>query len=153
IDLRLNQATFNATACLAFLPPLHPLHKMVRCCSHCYPRLHRSPLHELFQAFPELQGVEVIHPSLVDPTWQSPIRTLIEPIKDSTAALLADRLVSNPEFCVFTDGSGFAGDIGAAASAKGREQEHVQHVNLGSEDEHIVFEGELAGMILAFNVI
>ncbi|CDO75194.1 hypothetical protein BN946_scf184794.g1, partial [Trametes cinnabarina] len=140
IDLRLNQAVFNATARLASLPPSHPLHKMVRRCSRSYPRLHRSPLHE------------VIDPSLVDPTWQSPIRTLIEPTKDAAAAL-ADRLVSTSEFCVFTDGSGFAGGIGAAAFAKGRAQEHVRRVNLGSEDEHIVFEGELAGMILALDVI
>ncbi|CDO68734.1 hypothetical protein BN946_scf184652.g61 [Trametes cinnabarina] len=129
IDLRLNQAAFNAAARLASLPPSHPLHKMV-----------------------QLRDVEVVDPALVDPTWKCPFRTLIESSKD-TAAALAEQLVSSGEFCVFTDGSGFAGDIGAAAFAKGRNQEHVRRVNLGSDNEHIVFEGELAGMVLALDVI
>ncbi|KAI0665330.1 hypothetical protein C8Q78DRAFT_946757, partial [Trametes maxima] len=51
VELRLNQAAHRATVRLASLPEVHPLFKPIRRCSSRYPRLHRSPLHELFHAF------------------------------------------------------------------------------------------------------
>ncbi|KAI0652768.1 hypothetical protein C8Q79DRAFT_868549, partial [Trametes meyenii] len=58
------------------------------------------------------------------------------------------------EFCVFTDGSGFKGGIGAAAVASGQDgRRHVRRAHLGSDQQHLVYEGELAGMVLALDVI
>lgn len=139
IDLRLNVAAFNAAARLASLPPSHPLHKPVTNCTHRYPHLHRSSLHELFNSFPELCNIETVDPGLWDPTFQAEFETLEGEDKGSAAAMVDD-IVSSGEFCVFTDGSGYQDGIGAAAVATGRnERKHVRRAYLGSDQDHLVY--------------
>ena len=152
VDLRLNHTAFDSAARLTTLPSSHPLHNMVARCSRHYPRLHRSPLHELLWSFQELRGVETVDPGLVDPTWTCPFETVVLPDKGSAAAH-AEKLVSEGQFCVFTDGSGFQGGIGTAAIADGQEHRHVQCTHLGPDTEHTVFEGELGGLVLALDII
>ncbi len=152
IDLRLNQTAFNATVRLASLPPSHPLHKIVKRCARTCPRFHHSPIHELFKAFPQVRDVETVDPGLVNPTWESPFEVVIEPDK-MKAVQLVEELVRGDEFCVFTDGSGFQGLIGASAVAHGKLCKHVRRVHLGDDTEHTVFEGKVTGMILALDVI
>ena len=88
----------------------------------------------------------------MDPTWTCPFETVVLPDKGSAAAH-AEKLVSEGQFCVFTDGSGFQGGIGTAAIADGQEHRHVQCTHLGPDTEHTVFEGELGGLVLALDII
>ncbi|KAJ7687844.1 hypothetical protein B0H17DRAFT_1299973, partial [Mycena rosella] len=57
-------------------------------------------------------------------------------------------------FCVYTDGSGFEGGVGAAAIAwNGNREGEWRTKHLGTEDEHTVFESEVAGAILALDIV
>lgn len=60
IELHLNHSIFNAAARLATLAIQHPLHKYVKRSMTTYPAYHRSPIHEVFNAFPELKNLEKI---------------------------------------------------------------------------------------------
>ncbi|KAJ6614991.1 ribonuclease H-like domain-containing protein, partial [Mycena sp. CBHHK59/15] len=56
--------------------------------------------------------------------------------------------------CVYTEGSGFEGGVGAAAVAwngNGEGTHRTKH--LGAEHEHTVFESEVVGAILALDII
>ena len=59
--LRLNRAVHNALVCLTTLPETHPLYPIVQRC-HRYPRYHRSPVHEMLNAFPQSMPTETITP-------------------------------------------------------------------------------------------
>lgn len=60
---RLQLSTFKAAVRLCTLPPQHPLHPMVRRCKKPV-RRHRSALHKLMAAFPELRkSIETVHPT------------------------------------------------------------------------------------------
>lgn len=57
-------------------------------------------------------------------------------------------------FCVYSDGSGYEGGIGAAAQATTATRGQVtRHHYLGATDRHTVFERELVGAILALDII
>jgi ribonuclease HI len=57
-------------------------------------------------------------------------------------------------FCVYTDGSGFEGGVGAAAIAwNGGKEGACRTKHLGTAGEHTVFEAEVAGAILALDII
>jgi ribonuclease HI len=54
-----------------------------------------------------------------------------------------EKVVAKGGFCVFTDGSGFEGGVGAAAVAmRGGRQKH-----LGLDSEHTVFESEVCVLL------
>ncbi|KAK7016660.1 hypothetical protein R3P38DRAFT_2990943 [Favolaschia claudopus] len=62
VRLRLNRtAKFNAL--VAEIPPPPPSRPW---CAHHYVQRHRSPLHELFHAFPDACDTEIIDPLIVD---------------------------------------------------------------------------------------
>lgn len=95
---------------------------------------------------------------MVDPSlWYPSITAGFEVVegRDKTnAAEIVDEIVSSGEICVFTDGSGYKGGIGASAVAIGRcGQHHVRRAYHGPDHRHLVFEGELAGMVMALNII
>ncbi|CAG8577605.1 9895_t:CDS:2, partial [Acaulospora colombiana] len=58
------------------------------------------------------------------------------------------------DIMVYTDGSGFEGNIGAAAVLyrNGQMSRHLQY-HLGTDKEHTVYEGELVGIILGLHLI
>ncbi|KAJ7877744.1 hypothetical protein B0H14DRAFT_3435936 [Mycena olivaceomarginata] len=60
---RLNSTAYNNAVRFATLPLSHPLHLPVARCMRAYIQRHRSPLHELYDAFPELWDVECIDPT------------------------------------------------------------------------------------------
>ncbi|EJD33892.1 hypothetical protein AURDEDRAFT_177040 [Auricularia subglabra TFB-10046 SS5] len=49
---------------LATLPKSHPIHSFIVRAMRRPPRYHRSPLHELFSAFPDVLDMETIHPAM-----------------------------------------------------------------------------------------
>ncbi|KAJ7182753.1 hypothetical protein C8R43DRAFT_827248, partial [Mycena crocata] len=115
VHIRLNRTTFNAAARLCSLPPSHPLHRVVARCKHV-PRFHRSPIHHTLHAFPSLcAAFEVIHPHLqFPPVPPGSFTTEIAHDKDR-AGVDAAAAVQRGGACIFTDGSGYEGGVGAAA--------------------------------------
>ncbi|THH18945.1 hypothetical protein EUX98_g8873 [Antrodiella citrinella] len=151
IRLRLNQSLFNSTARLASLPPSHLLAPAIQRCQHRYPRLHRSPLHELFNAFPKIRNLETIDCTPLKTTWIPPFTYRIAPNKDQAEKEVADYADS---FCVYSDGSGYKGRIGAAAVAKTKDSQlSVRQLSMGTDKHHTVFKSEVVGTILALDII
>jgi ribonuclease HI len=77
----------------------------------------------------------------------------IAPTKEQATREL-ERIVRRGGLCVFTDGSGYEGGVGAAAVAmKGAEIGTHRMKHLGTAAEHTVFESEVTGAILALNIV
>ncbi|KAK7063814.1 hypothetical protein R3P38DRAFT_2491623 [Favolaschia claudopus] len=150
IELRLNQASFNSAARLAALPPAHPLHKMVHRCMRMFPQHHRSVLHDMFAAFPEIANLETIDPTPLDTTWKAPFSYRIAANKEDTEKELT---MYAGRKCFFGDGSGYEGGIGAAAVVQREDGVYEKRqVHLGNTDEHTVFEAEIVGLILCLSI-
>lgn len=150
IHLQLNHSAFKAAVRLSTLPQHHPLHKVVQRCMKSYPRFHRSPIHELFHSFPQLRNMETIDHTPLHP-WRSPNVTVS--IAPSRAQAIKDAKARGDTLCVYTDGSGYKGGIGAAAWAQTETGEETRQLYLGPDTQHTIFEGELCGAILGLNII
>ena len=154
IDIRLNRSAHHAYIRLHTLPDSHPLHPMVQKTSRRGPRFHRSRLHELALAFPNARNVETIDPGTIPSTWTSPCTFRIAKTKDE--ALAEAEELAETTVCVFTDGSGFRGEVGASAVIVGGptgSSNITRRHHLGSLAHHTVFEGELLGTVLAIDAI
>lgn len=120
-QLRLELSTFKAAVRLCTLPPQHPLHPMVQRCRRQVKR-HRSVLHKLMGAFPELRGqVEQIQPSQNQPATPGVVTVRIATSR-AAAKEEAEEAIRSGSLCIFSDGSGFKGGVGAAAVAVGGRQ-------------------------------
>jgi ribonuclease HI len=151
IELRLNQASFNAAVRLASLPSHHPLQPLVRRCMAHVPLRHRSVLHDMFSAFPEISDLETIDPTPLDTTWSAPLTFSIAEDKGAAETELAKYTGG---VCVYGDGSGFEGGVGGAAVVKRPNGEFdARRVYLGTEAKHTVFEAEVVGLILCLLLI
>ncbi|KAE9382732.1 hypothetical protein BT96DRAFT_845121, partial [Gymnopus androsaceus JB14] len=133
--LRLNLSAFKFTARLCTLPSSHPLFPIVKRCKKCIPRFHHSPIHNLFAAFPSLRRpIETISTKKLPPL-PTGISFQIAPSKE--AAVESERQIDPGTTKVFSDGSGYKHNIGAAAWSRQRTAPN----------------GELVGIILAIDVI
>ena len=177
IRLYLNFAVHRSTLRLATLPPGHPLCKPVTRCSRLYPQRHRSPLHELFHAFPHIEQVETIDPTPMGTVPDSFFSTSIaatrtdgidrahhlennppspEATTTTTATTATTSHPSLTNVCIYTDGSRFQNGVGAAAvqvSLDPAKPHTIRQLHLGSATHHTVFEAELVGVILALDIL
>ncbi|KAF7372611.1 hypothetical protein MVEN_00124100 [Mycena venus] len=154
LHLRLNRSVYNATARLAALPASNPIRGTFARCRRV-PRFHHSPIHHLIAAFPIFRNdFETIDPlRRLAPLPESALTTSIAPDKDAAHAEM-DRIVARGGVCIFTDGSGFEGGVGAAAVAmKNGAVGEQRQKHLGTESEHTIFESEVCGAILALDII
>ncbi len=151
--LHLNLVAYKFAARLCTLPPTHPLYKTVRRCKH-QPRFHRSPIHHLLNALKDFQEEwEHIDTSTIQKS--DCIKFDIALNRDQAE----QRAATTPwgDHLIFSDGSGFKSGIGVAAWSQTYEnaphEEVHHHLYLGPDTHHTVFEAELAGAILALDII
>jgi ribonuclease HI len=153
INLLLMNHCYRAAARLATLPPTHPLHPYIKRTARHLIRRHRTPLHYLFHHTSiNPTQVETIYPYRQDPNCKKKFKTHIAPSKkDAIRQELRDR---DNEFMIYSDGSGFEDQIGAAAVLyrNGTPVKHLQYY-LGPIEEHTVYEGELVGILLALHLL
>ncbi|KAL1737848.1 hypothetical protein HDZ31DRAFT_51772, partial [Schizophyllum fasciatum] len=111
-DLLLSKIIFRTTARLCTLPSSHPLHPVVRRCTH-YVQKHRSALHEALHIFRlKPTEIETIIPAQCPISYVPPYTTSIAANKeDAKKADIADRALLR----VYSDGSGYNGKAGASA--------------------------------------
>lgn len=145
----LADVTRNNPLRLASLPASHPLHSHVRWCARHYVLRHRTPLHELYDAFPDAFDVEPINPCPTRLTWTPRFSKAIAINKDE--ACKAAGRTRTDGVVVYTDGSGYKSGVGAAAIAMVRGLEK-RRFHLGTGDAHTVFEAEVTGTILALDI-
>lgn len=112
--LRLNRIAHNAVVRIATLPKPHPLHSVFQRCRR-YPRFHHSPIHEMRNAFPWVTSMEHIDPSTQEMTLQPRCTYSVNPSSELALAQATERQTNS--LCVFSDGSGHQGMVGAAAIA------------------------------------
>jgi hypothetical protein len=130
----LKPATYHCPEMLQYLPPFH-----------------RSPIHKLLDTFAPICNIEIIDPTPRDPGRQPLFSHTVAPSKEVAISNLANY---GDLYCVYSDGSGYRDQVGAAAIAtdkKGTAQVCQHH--LGSLAKHTVFEEELVGTILVLDII
>ena len=151
--LTLLDACHRAAVRLAALPKEHPLKTYVNHAALRVVKSHATPLHILFSLTSiDPHTTEVITPARYSPEYNSPIATIIDDEKEQ--ALTRNVGAHNGDCVIYADGSGYEGGIGAAAVlyTDGVERESLK-LNLGTTDEHTVFEGELAGVLLGLHLV
>ena len=122
-------------------PPLQAACHGVKCCSPSHPSL----IHNLLQHF-NLQphAIETITHIRHHPSWHLQFTTSIT--NDKMAAMSKVRMRIN-DIQIYTDGSGYKGNIGAAAIIP--KTGTALRFKLGRETRHTIFKGKLVGILLA----
>ncbi|KAL7280271.1 hypothetical protein ACG7TL_005184 [Trametes sanguinea] len=152
VELRLNLAVHSAAARLASLPDDHLLRPAIQRCSSRYPRFHRSPLHELFHAFPHLCNITPMR-SLRPSLPSSPFDVSLESCRDDAKEAADDALVSR-DTCVVVQRQVECSSVGVAAVAATRDGGMVsRQACLGSAAMRQGHDGALAAMTLALCAI
>jgi len=138
--------------CLATLPETHPLHKLVINAAKRLVKRHLMPLHDLMHRYGiQPQNVETIKAIRQDTKWKPKITASIA---NSADEALEDLGNDESDVKVFTDGSGMEGKIGAAAVLyrNGRMKTKLRY-QLGSQQQHTVYEGEGVGAVLGTKLV
>ena len=95
-------------------------------------------------------NTETIQPVRQTPKWNAAFKVRIAPTKDQATD---EESGDSAPVRIFSDGSGIEGNIGAAAvlycRKNGAETKHVLRYYLGPETRHTVYEAEVAGEIMA----
>ena len=137
---------------LATLPTTHPLYKPVTQAAGRFVKRHHSPLHELMHKFKlepkRMEKIEVARQGL---KWEPDVAIRITENKEKAKE---EDLADEADIKVYTDGSGYEGQIGAAAVLyRNGVLKKKRRLLLGSSKHHTVYEGEGIGMILGLELI
>ena len=150
VNLMLERICHGTIVRAATLPDGHPIRAMVRRYSKTPAKTHLTPLQKLIERFKiRPRRIETIKPDPRLPTYEIAFTTTIAESKEES---IKEEKKDNSDIKVYTDGSGYEGNVGAAAVLyrKGREEpERILRFHLGSLKKHTTFEGEAVGSILA----
>ena len=153
VDLLFNKVTFHAAAHIASLPLAHPLSSPSCRAAKRFVKQYCSPLHNLFGLLHIVpHTVETICPTQCRPNYTPAFTTSILP--DKPTALIQAVASHNTKISIYCDGLGYKGSIGASAvlyvnSVKKRSLQY----HLGPDTEHMVYEAEITGLLLALHLL
>ena len=143
----------NALIRMSTLPTHHLLNPIVtRIATQGPVRHHRTAIHNLIWHFMvDPRTIETIHPRPIRPDSRTSFHTSIAESKENA---IAEFRQCTSRTMVFTDGSSTNGKVGAAASLY-VDFTHVATLryHLGNNTEHMVFEAEAVGLILAAQLL
>lgn len=96
--------------------------------------------------------LETILPARRRPNYRPLLRTHIDDTRDAATQTATE--LPNQEVIIYSDGSGYGGEAGAAASLwiNGTKKKTLRY-HLGSLHEHTVYEAELIGVILGIYIL
>ena len=152
VELLLNKICHWAFLWLASLAPTHPLQKLVYTHAKHYIRSHHSPLHELANVFDiDLKKVEVIAlPSFPPGHWLKYTTTIQSTVEELAACARS----CHSELVIYSDGSSLGGHTGTATVMyKAGQNPKVLKLHLGTLEEHMTYEVEVAGLSLALHLL
>src|SRR5438045_1735387 len=161
-QLRLRCKALQSISRIQTYPEKHPLRKWVRRALLNVVKLdgdipHASNLEQLALTFPEhyFINLEQIEPYIRPPWWNAPIQIHIDSTKKEAAKnhqqMLEKALTEPDTICIYTDGSGINGKIGAAAYSPTVEQTRCKH--MGDDTMHNVFAAEVEAIEMASEMI
>jgi len=139
---------------LTMLPKEHPLHRIANNKTTVKIKCHKSPISSLLAAYKvDPKKTEKIPIAARDPMLQGelPFETSIAECREES---VKEAKHTDEEVQVFMDGSALNSMVGAATilTREGNPL-HMLHLTLGPEDEHTVYEAELAGILLGMHLI
>lgn len=154
IDLAMQQILRRKTLRMATLPDTHALTPMVKKVAKRKTMITTlpSPLHHLFHMTDiKPDEIETINPVRHAPHRDLPFQIQIDGSKE--LALETERN-AREHIRVYADGSGLDGHIGAAAAIfiRGKDTKWLLY-HLGTDREHIVYEGEAVGVLLGLHLL
>ncbi|KAF5381379.1 hypothetical protein D9615_008294 [Tricholomella constricta] len=152
VDLLMDKICHRSATRIATLPEAHPLHKHIRNCTRYKVKRHRSPLHNLADIFHlDPDDVETINPVRQLPTYQHPFTTHIAETREES---LQENRDNEAHIRIYTDGSGYKGQAGAAAIliADNRTPTKMQY-HLGPLSRNTTFEAEAVGVALGLQLL
>jgi ribonuclease HI len=151
--LRLRRKVLNSITRMQTLPPRHPLYKWLsRARKNGGGLPYPTNLENIVRYFPEyMQEVETIHPYIRPPWWTLRATIRIDANKEASEKYhLQSTATSQTEaLYIYTDGSGIKQEIGAAMFCS--TNQHVEQRYLGSENESMVYAGELEAIQMAID--
>ena len=153
-QLTLGKWWFRALVRLATLPQGHPLHSLVAKKATRKVKRHKSPLNFLLSSHDlEVTNVEKKPTHHKNPSRPGKSPFTISVAEDRESSIEEDSN-AREEVRVYSDGSAINGKVGAAAILiRAGNPPRILHKHLGPEEKHTVHEAELAGVLLALQLI
>jgi len=155
----LQKACHRAMLCMVTLDQTHRLYKGIHAAYNSCTRQgfqtckrHPSSIHCLLNEFKlNPHDMETITPIRHYPKWEPDVD---RQVAQSPEAAIIEDTIAQEDIRVYSDGSAVDGGVGGAAVLmRGDEAIRKKRFHLGSEKEHMVYEGELVGMILAVELL
>lgn len=126
---------------LATLHPSNPTSMVVRRAARRLVKRHRTALHHVLRIFDiDPDRIETVNPTRLSPHCEPRIQVRIAP---NTEEAVAEAEACRDGIKVWTNGSLIAGGVGGTAVLEWNdEHKAIMRAHLGTDKEHIVFDGE-----------
>jgi len=154
IDLLFNKILYRNATHIASLPNTHPLQSLARKAAKCFVKKHCSPLHYLFFTTKvNLSSIKTINITQCRPSYSPPFSTTT--LSDKQEALAAAINHHQTQVSVYSDSSGYENGVGASAVMyiNNKTEKHSLYYYLSPLSDHIVYKGEIVGLILALHLL
>ena len=150
--LRLQSRILRSLTRMRTVPDLHPITSFMQDAARTTSRRHVTGLEYLLRSFPDYAGpIETIKP-FIRPPWWVPVHAVTIKGDKKEAKRQHDEAAQDPgTIQIYTDGSGIAKHIGAAAYCPQLQKEVSQY--LGRATEYTVFAAEVRAMNLAVDIL
>ncbi|KNZ76769.1 hypothetical protein J132_08680 [Termitomyces sp. J132] len=97
------------------------------------------------------KDMETIEVMRLPPDWKCPIKVIHGEMEEEVVKREGN---NKADIRIYTDRSGYKGNVGVAVVLyRGREKAKVMRKFLGSEEKHMVFEGECVKQVLGFELL
>src|SRR4030095_7154061 len=150
-NLRLRNRVLQSWVRMQTAPETHPIKAAVQRSIASRSTSHITPLEYLARSFPQYaSSIETIKPHSLPPGWTPSFSIEVEADKDAAKAKHDATSHDGNTLCIYTDGSGIDGHVGASAFCPKISQTHQQY--LGPEEEHNVYTAEVTAFELAAEI-
>jgi ribonuclease HI len=149
--LRLRYKVLQSWTRMQTAPETHPINTAIQRAILSRSNTCTTLLEHLARTFPNHTApIEMIKPYPVPPWWVPPFVTKIETTKKSAKSAHDSTIHDDNTLCIYTDGLGIDGHVGAAAVCP-RIAQALQRY-LGSDKEHNVYSAEITALELAAEI-